>query len=79
MAVKVNFTLPEDVVEHLRAQVGERSRSAFVAQAGKEQLQQIERAQLEAELIEGYKARFEEDREVNAEWEAATLEGWPEA
>ncbi len=74
---KVNFTIPADVAEKLRAMVGQRRRSSFVAQAIRDRLTQLERQELERALIEGYLARREEDAVLNREWEAATLEGWP--
>ena len=77
MATRVNFTLPEDVIRTLKSNVRERERSSFVAAALREKLAKLERDRLEAELIEGYQATAEEDREINAEWEAITLESWP--
>ena len=73
---KVNFTFPEEVVASLRAYVGPRRRSAFVAEAVRAKLRQIEQEQLRAALVEGYVERRDEDRSVNSEWEQATLEGW---
>ena len=77
MAVRVNFTLPEDLLASLKSNVRERERSAFVADALRKRLADLERQHLEAELIEGYQATAEEDRAINAEWEAITLESWP--
>ena len=74
--LKVNFTIPEDIVATLRADVGERQRSSFVAAAIREKLIQLEREQLMQDLIEGYQATREEDRALNKEWERATLERW---
>ena len=76
--LRVNFTFPEDVVTMLKTRVNKRRRSAFVAEATREKLREIEEEQLRQELIEGYKARREEDAELNKEWEYATLESWPE-
>ena len=76
--LKLNFTFPDDVAEMLRARVGRRKRSAFVAEATREKLKELEEEQLRQELIEGYKARRKEAEEINKEWEYATLESWPE-
>lgn len=78
MATRINFTLPADLIESLKANVRERERSSFVADALREKLAEIERERLKAELIAGYKAMAEEGRRINAEWEAITLESWPE-
>ena len=76
--LKVNFSIPEDVVRKLRNLVDDRKRSAFVAEALREKLGRIEEEKLKQELIEAYKERYEEDRELDREWEAITLENWPE-
>jgi hypothetical protein len=72
--LKMNFTVPEDVAEELKARVSKRKRSAFVAAAVLESLKKLEQEQLRQALVEGYKARQEEDAEVNREWEGATIE-----
>lgn len=74
--LKLNFTVPEDVAEELKARVSKRKRSAFVAAAVAEKLKEIEQEQLRRSLVEGYQARRVEDAEVNQEWEVATLEEW---
>lgn len=74
--VRVNFTLPEEVSQRLRQSVLERTRSAFVAEAIKVRLDQLERQQFKQLLVEGYQARREEDHEVNQAWEVATLANW---
>ena len=74
--VKVNFTIPEDVVATLRRRIGERNRSAFVTEAVRDRLHDLEQEELKQTLIEGYVARRDEDAEVSKEWEAPTLEGW---
>ena len=77
-ALKVNFTIPEDIAAALRSRVSKRRRSAFVAAAVAEKLKELAEEQLRQELIEGYQATREEDTIINKEWEAATLEKWPE-
>ncbi len=74
--MKVNFTIPEDVVATLKGRVGERNRSAFVTAAVRDRLHDLEQEELKQTLIEGYLARRDEAAEVNKEWEATTLEGW---
>ncbi len=75
--LKLNFTVPEDVADALRALVSKRKRSAFVAAAVREKLKELEQEQLRQSLVEGYQARRTEDAEVNQEWEGPTLEEWP--
>ncbi len=74
--VKLNFTIAEDIAEALRARVGARRRSSFVAGAIRDKLNRLEQDELRRTLVEGYLARREEDVAVNEEWENPTLEGW---
>ncbi|MFQ5874207.1 MAG: hypothetical protein ACE5JL_10455 [Dehalococcoidia bacterium] len=73
--LKLNFTIPKDVDDKLRELVGKRQRSAFVAEAVREKLKEIEREKLERALTEAYIERREEDMELYREWEAVMLEG----
>jgi len=75
---KVNFTIPAETVALLNERIAHRKRSAFVAAAIRERLQLMAEDNLSRELKEGYLARREEDAEINAEWEVATLENWPD-
>jgi hypothetical protein len=75
--LKLNFTVPEDVAEALKARVSKRKRSAFVSEAVLDKLKGLEQEQLRQSLTEGYQARRDEDAEVNQEWEGATLAEWP--
>lgn len=75
---RLNFTVPQDVVEMLRQQVSNRKRSSFVADAIREKLVRLESEQLKKDLIEGYTIRREEDSNINSAFEHATLEKWPD-
>lgn len=74
--LKLNFTVPEDVAEALKTQVSKRKRSAFVSEAVRARLKELEEKSIEQQLIEGYKARAQEDAEIDKDWETATLESW---
>jgi hypothetical protein len=67
--LKLNFTVPEDIAEKLKAHVGKRKRSAFVAAAVAEKLKELEQEQIRQSLVEGYQARQAEDATCNQEWE----------
>lgn len=71
--LKLNFTVPEDIAESLKARVSKRS--AFVAAAVLEKLKELEEEQLKQALRKGYQTR-EEDAEMNRDCEKPTLEGW---
>jgi len=79
MVIKMNFTLPEAVAARLKAEVRDRERSAFVAEAILNRLGQVEAARLEKESAEGYRVTAAEAAAVNAEWSAVALEAWPDA
>lgn len=73
---RVNVTLPTQLVEDLEASVGSRGKSAFIAQAVRQMLEQLRRDTLARELEEGYAARAEEARDVSGDFRHADLEGW---
>ena len=77
MNVKMTFTIPEEIAGELATMVGKSKRSGFVATALAEKLKAMRDEQLRRELIQGYIETREEDRLIDQEWEAATLEGWP--
>ena len=72
--IKLNFTIPEDVAKALKTQVSNRKRSAFVSDAVRTKLKELEEEKLKRLLIKGYKAREKESAELDAEMEYATLE-----
>ena len=72
--LKLNFTVPEDVAEALKTNVSKRKRSAFVSEAVRARLKELEEKKLEELLIEGYKAREKESIEMDKEMEYATFE-----
>ena len=71
-ALKVSVSLPEDVVTEVRARVGPREFSSFVAEAVEQRL----RLQMLGEIVDDYVAKHgpiseEASQEVDAEWRAA--------
>jgi hypothetical protein len=71
-AVKVSVSLPQDVVQEVRARVGPREFSRYVAEAVEQRL----RLQMLGEIVDDYVAKNgpvsdEIAREVDAEWRAA--------
>jgi metal-responsive CopG/Arc/MetJ family transcriptional regulator len=72
--LKLNFTVPEDIARELKNRIAKSKRSAFVTEAVRSRLVELKKKQLEQELEEGYQARYEEDAEMNQDWEKITLE-----
>jgi hypothetical protein len=71
-AVKVSVSLPQDVVQEVRARVGPREFSRYVAEAVEQRL----RLQMLGEIVDDYVAKHgpvsdEIAKEVDAEWRAA--------
>ena len=76
--IRMNITLPRDLVAALDIVAGPRKRSQFISEAVKLRIQQVEREKLEALLAEGYRASREEGLELAREFETVDIEGWDE-
>jgi metal-responsive CopG/Arc/MetJ family transcriptional regulator len=72
---RLNITLPERVAEAIATY---ENKSRFIADAIIEKIDKDKKEKLDTLLVEGYKSEYSPDEKVNNEWEAATLEGWPE-
>lgn len=73
---KITLTLPADLVEKLRQVAGGRRQSRFVAEATRRAIEEIERERLREELIRGYQANAQMDREMAEEWRPLEEEAW---
>ena len=69
----LNITLPDDIAKRL-AKIPNKNR--FIAKILKEKFEQERQNEVERLMIEGYKVTSLEDKNINAEWEKATLEKW---
>ena len=76
--VRLNITLPKELVRSLDKLAGPRKRSRFIAEALENQIKQYEKKKLEKLLAEGYRATEKEDVAFAREFEAVDLEGWDE-
>jgi metal-responsive CopG/Arc/MetJ family transcriptional regulator len=72
---RLNITLPEKVAEAIATY---ENKSRFIADAIIEKIEKDKKEKLDILLVEGYKSEYSADKKVNSDWEAATLEGWPE-
>lgn len=73
---KITMTLPVDLVEKLRQVAGGRKRSRFVAEVTRRAIDEIERQRLREDLIRGYQANAQMDREIAEEWRPLEEEAW---
>jgi metal-responsive CopG/Arc/MetJ family transcriptional regulator len=76
--VRLNITLPADLVRELEKVTGSRKRSQFIATTLRQRIEDIRKAELEKVLDEGYRARAKEGAGMVREFEPADLEGWDE-
>jgi len=74
--VRLNITLPKDLVHLIDQMSGPRKRSLFIAEAVQLKVRQAQKEALEKKLAEGYRAGYKESREMASEFEAIDLEGW---
>lgn len=77
--VRLSVTIPARILTDLEAEVRERGKCSFIAQAIEEKLRGVRQARLEAELIEGYRAGRAQGQELAREFASADLEGWEDA
>lgn len=74
--VRMNITLPRELVTALDNLTGPRKRSLFISEAVMQKIQQIEKQRLEALLAEGYQASKQDSIELVKEFEGIDIEGW---
>ena len=68
---RLNITLPDDIAEKLAEKP---NKSNFIAKALRKEFNLEKRLETERLMKEGYAATVEADKELNAEWEAASVE-----
>jgi CopG family transcriptional regulator / antitoxin EndoAI len=76
--VRLNITLPKDLVALLNKIAGPRQRNRFIADSLKERIAGLEKVELQKKMKEGYQATAKEGIEITKEFQAADLENWDE-
>ena len=76
--VRLNITLPKELVVSLNKLAGSGKRSRFIKEAIKQRIEKKEKAELENALEEGYRAAGAQSLAITKEFESADLEGWDE-
>ena len=76
--VRLNITLPKELVLTLNRLTAPRKRSRFITESIKQRIEQEERKAMEKILEEGYLAMRQESLVITKEFEAVDLEGWDE-
>ncbi len=75
-SVRMNITLPEELVHELDELVGPKKKSKFIFDAVRRRLQEIRQQAMDRLLEEGYKAGRKESRFLAKEFQSTDLEGW---
>lgn len=76
--VRLNITLPEDLVRQLDNLVGPRKKSRFITETLRQRIEKMKNDQIQKLLEEGYKARKTESLAITKEFEPIDLEAWDE-
>ena len=77
MTTRTTIYLDETLLDRVRRFVSPRGLSSLVSELLDEKVRQLERAEIEAAMREGYLATNGERRELNADWQVVDGEGWP--
>ena len=75
-AVRINITLPEEVVKKLNKMTKQRERSAYIAAALDFYQKHQHKKNLMEEMIEGYLKTHGESSELNQDFDSASLDRW---
>ena len=76
--VRINVTLPRELLEAMNNIAGSRSRSRLISESIQEYVRKIKKDELEKQLEEGYQAAAKESTAFAEEFNAVDLEGWDE-
>lgn len=76
--VRMNITLPEELVRQINKLVKPKKKSQFIAESLQQRIARIQREKMQEVLEEGYKARKKESQSLAKEFESVDLEGWDE-
>lgn len=76
--VRINVTLPRELIATLNKIAGSRARSRFISESIQAYIRDMQKAELDKKLEEGYRASSKESIGLVREFEAVDLEGWDE-
>ena len=74
-AIRVNMTLPEDVIRLLNKKAKPGEKSAYIAEAIRQYARKETQEELMKRMIEGYRAPAEEDLNIYRELEGSEGDG----
>ena len=74
--VRLNVTLPKDLLKALNVHAGPRKKSQYIARAIRKQIELDQKEALGKALEEGYRNTRREGIEISNEFRTVDLEGW---
>ncbi|WP_423226025.1 hypothetical protein [Candidatus Amarolinea aalborgensis] len=77
MTLRTTIYLDEAVISQLRRFIPQRGLSQLVNDLLQQKVMELERAEIEAQMVEGYLAVREERVALNEDWQRLDGEGWP--
>ena len=77
MTLRTTFYLDNDIVERLRRFMPQRGLSQLVNELLQQRVAELERAEIELQMREGYLATHEDRAVLNEEWQRIDGERWP--
>jgi len=78
MSVRTTVYLDAEVLELVQRHVPERGLNRFINRTLAEKAEALERKRTEMLMIEGYRASWTEQSDVDQEWRVVETEGWPD-
>lgn len=76
--IRVNISVPKDLLAAVDRMAGKRKRSRFIAEAVRERVEQAQREKLAKLMARGYRENREDSADLSEEFEAVDLENWDE-
>ena len=76
--IRINVTLPRDLIDTLNALAGSRARSRLIKESIQAYIRDIQKTELERKLEDGYRASAKESMDLTRDFESVDLEGWDE-
>ena len=77
MTLRTTIYLDDAIVKQIRRYVPRRGLSQLVNEMLQQKVIELEQAEIEAQMREGYLASRQDRAELNADWQNVDGEGWP--
>jgi hypothetical protein len=77
MPTRTTIYLDESLLTRIRRYVPARGLSQFISELLAERIVELEHAEIEAQMREGYLATRQERQVLNQDWQVVDGEGWP--